>query len=355
MHPVAVFLRPILEQHDRKHFEIYCYSNYSEPNPIADFLGERTDCWRDIAGMSDADFAVCVRDDEIDVLVDLSGHTARNRLPVFARHPAPVQVTWLGYLNTTGLPAMDYRLSDWHSDPAGSETLNSEKLVRMPHSQWCYMPWHEASVEPVPHADRPGAIVFGSFNQDRKVSDDCLGAWAQILRSVPAAELLVLDFHDPAKQRNLTERIERLGLDPARIEIRGRESIARYFASMSNVDVALDTFPYGGATTTLDTLWMGVPIVALRGDRGISRSSYSILKSLGADDLIAETREAYVELNVRVALDRAWRERLRATLRDRLIQSPLMDAKGFTVALESRYREMWDTWCKAQPRHPPGR
>ena len=163
---------------------------------------------------------------------------------------------------------MDYRICDWHTDPDGSETLNSETLVRMPHSQWCYMPWHQTEVEPVPHADRPGSIIFGSFNQDRKISDECLRAWARVLLGVPTADLLVLDFPSADKQRTLLQRIECLGVDPMRIKVRGRESIARYFASMSNVDIALDTFPYGGATTTLDTLWMGVPIVGLRGDRG---------------------------------------------------------------------------------------
>lgn len=345
MHPVAVFLRPILEQHDRHQFDVYCYSNYGRPDAVGDFLRERSDHWREIAGVADDDLCDLIRRDGIDVLVDLSGHTARHRLPVFARHPAPVQVTWLGYLNTTGLPAMDYRICDWHTDPEDCDQLNSETLIRMPASQWCYMPWYAAESVHANSESGGMTIRFGSFNQDRKISDACLGAWSQILQRVPQADLVVLDFPDAALQKIFIERAERLGIDAARISIRGRSSIADYFASIGSVDVALDTFPYGGATTTLDTLWMGVPIVALRGERGISRGSYSILKSLGADELIAYSEAEYIDLNVRLATDAHWRQRLRDTLRDRLIDSPLMGASDFTRALESRYRQMWRTWC----------
>src|SRR6185437_2294309 len=197
-HPVAVLLRPILEEHDLQQFESFCYCNYPEVNPVGQFLRERSQHWRDIAAMSDLDVVNQIRRDEIDILVDLSGHTARHRLPVFARHPAPVQATWLGYLNTTGLPAMDYRICDRHTDPVGtSEHFSTEQLVRMPHSQWCYVPWHHSEFIATPHSTRPDAIVFGSFNQDRKITDDCLRLWSRILARVPGAELLVLDFPRP--------------------------------------------------------------------------------------------------------------------------------------------------------------
>jgi predicted O-linked N-acetylglucosamine transferase (SPINDLY family) len=298
--------------------------------------------------MSDHDVAIQVWRDVIDILVDLSGHTARHRLPVLAKHPAPVQATWLGYLNTTGLPEIGYRICDSHTDPAGSEGLGTEALVRMPHSQWCYVPWYCAPLVAAPHESRPNALVFGSFNQDRKISDECLRLWCRVLTRVPEAELLVLDFPQPAMRKAFLERIERLGGDPRRVTVRGRESIARYFETLGNVDIALDTFPYNGATTTLDTLWMGIPIVALRGSRGISRSGYSILRTLGLDELIAETPDEYVEINVRLALDRSWRARLRASLRTMMEKSPLMDAGGFTEALERRYRAMWLDWCERQ-------
>jgi predicted O-linked N-acetylglucosamine transferase (SPINDLY family) len=341
MHPVAVFLRPILEHHDRTRFHVFCYSNYPGVDPVASFLRERCDEWRSVAELGDDDVCELIQRDRIDILVDLSGHTARNRLTVFARRPAPVQVTWLGYLNTTGLSTVDYRICDWHTDPVEYAHLNSEKLVRMPASQWCYMPWHETEPITNPHAERPNAIVFGSFNQVRKISDECLMAWAHILARVPAAELLVLDVTLPDTRREFSSRTQRAGIDQKRIVVKDRQSIAGYFNTIGNVDIALDTFPYGGATTTLDTLWMGTPIVCLRGNRTASRGGYSLLMSLGADELIAADEQQYVDLNVRLATDRPWRLRLRKSLRTRLKDSPLMDASGFTEALESRYMEMW--------------
>ena len=350
-HSVAGFLWPVLEAHDHEAFEIFCFSNYAHPNPIADGLRELSDHWRDIAELTDTQTIERIRRDRIDVLVDLSGHTGRNRLPVFARHPAPVQATWLGYLNTTGLAAMDYRITDPFTDPPGeTEHLHTEKLVRMPGSQWCYVPFSWPDAVPVPHPAQPEALVFGSFNQFRKISDPCLALWCRVLAEVPEATLLVLDVRQPAMRDRLLQRVERNGIDPARVSVRGREIIPEYFACIGNADVALDTFPYNGATTTLDILAMGVPLVALRGERAISRGSYSILRTLGADDLIAGDANEYVELNVRLARDRAWRRRLRETLRPRLAASPLTDAASFTEALERHYREMWRAWCARAPR-----
>ena len=345
-HPVALFLCPVLRQQDRSAFETFCYSNTSGNNETAEVLRGHAQHWREIFGMSDAEVASVVRDDAIDILVDLSGHTPGNRLGVFARHPAPVQVTWLGYLNTTGLEAMDYRISDRHTDPPGeTEHLHSESLTLMPDSQWCYAPWYTWAPVPVPHVDRPEALVFGSFNQAAKITDSTLALWSRVLSQLPTAELVVLDVRQTAASQALRRRMEGYGIDGSRVSMVGRVAIGAYFAAIGSVDIALDAFPYNGATTTLDTLWMGVPIVALRGDRGISRGSFSILKSLGAEELIAKTVEEYVDLNVRLALDPAWRKRLRETLRERLLRSPLMDAKGFTSALEARYREMWRAWC----------
>ena len=287
-HPVALFLRPVLENHDPRQVETFCYSNYPEANEVAEALRARCRHWANAWNLDDDPFAELIRRDGIDILVDLSGHTNGNRLPVFARHPAPVQVTWLGYLNTTGLPAMDYRICDAHTDPEGeTERLYTERLVRMPHSQWCYAPWIGHESLPVPQLEKRASVVFGSFNQYVKISDECLALWCKVLSRVPESSLLVLDVRQPETRTTLLERIERNGIDPARVTTRGRQSIAEYFAAIGSVDIALDTFPYNGATTTLDTLWMGTPIVALRGDRAIARGCYSILKTLGADELIA--------------------------------------------------------------------
>ncbi len=345
LHPVALFLRPVLERHDKQRFEVFCYSNSKGADTIKRALQDRAEHWCEISGLDDRSFSERIRADEIDILVDLSGHTNSNRLFVFARHPAPVQVTWLGYLNTTGLPRMDYRICDWHTDPSGeTEVLHSERLHRMPHSQWCYVPWGYMPQVAAPHADRPEEIIFGSFNQFLKISDACLALWARILDRVPEATLTVLDVEGP-NRRSLLDRLARHGIESTRVSLHGRQNLHDFYAAIGNVDVALDTYPHNGATTTFDTLWMGVPLVALRGERGISRSGYSILRSLDMPELIAGTADEYVELNVRLASDASWRSRLRATLRDRLAASSLMDGERFTRDLEAGYRQMWRTWC----------
>ena len=345
VHPVALFLEPVLLRHRSEFAATYCYSNYVASNPVAARLRDKSNYWHDVQDLDDDKFIDRVRHDKIDILVDLSGHTNRNRLHAFASHPAPVQITWLGYLNTTGLAAMDYRICDWHTDPSGVEHLYTEKLLRMPDSQWCYTPWYPADSVSRPHPKEPDALLFGSFNQVAKISDACLQIWAEILRRLPHARLLVMDVRQPATGKRLTERFAQHGVESARLVLRGRESLEGYYTNVGNADIALDTFPYNGATTTLDALWMGVPVVALRGERSISRSAYSILRTLGAHDLIAETVQDYIELNVRLANDRNWRAELRWTLRTRLEASPLMDASKFTSALEDLYRDVWRSWC----------
>jgi len=345
-HAVAFFMRPVLKSHDRSAFEIHCYSNYPGAHPVTQLVREHADRWHDIASLDDAQASDLVRSDGIDILVDLSGHTDRNRLGVFARHPAPVQVTWLGYLNTTGLATMDYRICDRHTDPPGeTESLHTERLLRMPGSQWCYFAWDDIGFVDVPHPATPDALIFGSFNQYPKITDACLAMWARVLSRVPHAELVVFDVRQAKSREALAARMAGHEIEPSRVTFRGRETLANYFAALGNVDIALDTYPYNGATTTLDALWMGVPIAALRGDRGISRGSYSILQSLGAHDLIARSVDEYVDINLRLASDAGWRAELRRTLRPRLVASPLMDAERFTRALESLYRTIWREWC----------
>jgi len=345
-HPIGLFLQPVLEHHDRAHFDVYCYSNRDLVADMTQTLRRAADHWQTVTRLSYNQFAKRVRDDEIDILVDLSGHTARNRLGVFARRPAALQVTWLGYLNTSGLSTMDYRICDQYTDPAGvAEQLHTEGLYRLPHSQWCYVPVHDVPLALDPHPERPGTLVFGSFNQYAKISDACLDLWCQILTEVPDATFIALDVPAGRTRDLFRERLAQRHVDPDRVVTQGLKSILEYFAAIGSVDIALDTLPYNGATTTLDTLWMGAPLVALRGERGIARSSYSILQSMSCTELIASSPAEYVEINVRLATDASWRAALRSSLRNRLIASPLMDAVAFVADLEAGYVEMWRAWC----------
>ena len=344
-HPIGLFIRPVLERHNRARFDVYCYSNSKRVDEVTRALEQLVKHWRIVVGEDDVFFADQICRDEIDILVDLSGHTAGNRLRLFARHPAPIQVTWLGYLNTTGLPTMDYRICDSHTEPADSDRFHTERLYRMPHSQWCYSPVHNVSPVRTPHVQEPEALVFGSFNQYMKISDSCLRLWCRILAQMPRATLKVWDVPLGRTQELFRRRLAGLQIDPDRVAIHGRASILEYLRAIADVDIALDTFPYNGATTTLDTLWMGVPLVALRGDRGAARSSYSILQSMRCTELIASSPDEYVELNVRLAKDASWRTELRSTLRNKLTSSPLMDGVAFVADLEAAYAEMWRAWC----------
>ena len=292
-HPVALFLRPVLEHHDRRAFEIVVYSNGPDDNPVVPTLRAHADRWRNTQRLRDRELAEAVRDDSVDILVDLSGHTNRNRLPAFGLHPAPVQATWLGYLGTTGLAAMDYRICDRHTDPPGAtEHLHTERLHRLPDSQWCYSPWAQVPLGPASDDAARGPVVFGSFNQMRKISTQCLELWCGVLAALPDARLVLLDAADSRVQRWLAEGFARRGIAAERIEWRGRLSIGDYYAAIGEVDIALDTLPYNGGTTTLDALWMGVPVVALTGERSISRGASSILFTVGLPELVADSMEA---------------------------------------------------------------
>jgi predicted O-linked N-acetylglucosamine transferase (SPINDLY family) len=341
-HPVAWFLMPVLRHHDRGEVQSYCYSS-GHVDAVTERVRALTDHWRPIARRGDDDVMRLIAADEIDILVDLSGHTPRNRLALFARRAAPVQATWLGYLNTTGLATMDYRITDAYADPAGmTEALHTEQLARMPHSQWAYVPHTEGT----PTRDEPRAsgeaVVFGSFNQMAKLSDGCLDLWAEVLRALPEARLRVHAVPDEVAAEDLRARLASRGVARERVEMRGRVPTAEYLASIADVDIALDAFPYNGGTTTLDTYWMGVPMVALAGPRGISRGSFSIASSAQLEELLAQDRAGYVARNVDLARDREARTRLRRAIRPRLRESPVMDAERFTRDLEALYRRWTD-------------
>ena len=343
LHPAGLIIDQVLASHDRSSFVTYCYSNNEHADDVTRSIQRSAGEWRSISALDDDAVGTLIRQDAIDILVDLSGHSRGSRLAVFARKVAPIQVTWAGYLNTSGLDAMDYRLCDRHTDPVGeTESLHTETLIRLPFSQWCYRPMAEVDAPAGRPTDAGDEVVFGSFNQYRKIGDACLDLWCPILARVTRARLTIIDFEAPWLRHTLLDRLSARGVAPERVSILGRLDVPEYFRTLGTVDIALDSFPYNGATTTLDSLWMGTPVVAFRGDRGIARGSYSIMQSLGLGELCARTQDEYVEINTRLARDASWRKFLSARLRPMLKQSPLMDGHQFVADLEAAYRSMWE-------------
>lgn len=302
--------------------------------------------------MGDAEVEALIRLDGIDVLVDLSGHTVGNRLPVFARKPAPVQVTYLGYPNTTGLDAMDYRVTDALTDPPGwGEHIHSEELIRLEEGFLCYQPLQSCPDIRGHAASESGeGVVFGSFNELLKVTADTVAAWCEILERVPGSRLTIkgTTLGDEGTRKRVLDRFSERGVDAARVHLVGRTpTLEEHLALYNDIDVALDTFPYNGTTTTCEALWMGVPVVTQFGRLHASRVGLSLLTQLGLDDLVTESAEAYVERAVALAGDEARRRALRGELRDRMRGSSLMDAERFTRKLEAAYRDMWSRACDA--------
>jgi predicted O-linked N-acetylglucosamine transferase (SPINDLY family) len=338
-HVMGFFMEAVLACHDRDHFEIVCYSDVAKPDHLTKRLV--ADRWRAIVGSSDAEVAELIRQDSIDILVDLAGHTAGNRLLVFARKPAPVQVTHFGYMHTSGLATMDYRLTDACCDPPGmTERYHTEKLFRLPNIGWCYQPPACPEVGELP-ATRHGGITFGSLNNLAKVSAEAIAVWARILEEVAESRLLILAGAGEGGDQRLRELFGRHGVGPERLLLVGRRSRADYFALYEAVDIALDSSPYSGCNTTMDALWMGVPVVTLAGRNAMGRQGVGILQCVGLPELIAARPERYVAIAVEQARDLSALANLRAGLRQRLQNSPLTDAAGFTRRLEEAYQCMW--------------
>jgi protein O-GlcNAc transferase len=349
-HSVTYFLEPLLASHDHGMFDVYCYSDVPRADATTARLRSYADVWREIAGRSDADVAAQVTADGIDILVDLAGHTAANRLPVFARRPAPVQVSWLGYPNTTGLSGMGYRITDAFADPPGRDAFYSEKLIRLDGCFLCYQPPGDAPpVAPLP-AETNGFITFGSFNNLSKMQPGVVALWSQVLHAVPGARLLVKNpsLTDPPTRQRIAAMFAQHGIWADRLELRGHTPTPQeHLAFYGRVDIAIDTFPYNGTTTTCEALWMGVPVVTLAGAVHAGRVGLSLLTAAGLPELIAATPTEYVARAAALAGDRVALSRLHAGLRERVRQSKLCDAAGFTRAMESALRLIWRGWCGA--------
>lgn len=340
-HSVAYFIEPVLAAHDRTHWEIFCYSNTRSPDHVTARLRALADHWRDIAPLDDEAAAALIRADQLDLLVDLAGHTARHRLLVLARRPAPVQATWIGYPNTTGLDAIDYRLTDAISDPPGqTDRCHSEKLVRLPGTFSVYQPDEYAPPVGALPAENAGTFTFGSFNNFAKLSPATLALWAQILREVPGSRLMLKSrgLDDPGVAARLRATFTAAGVESSRLLLNAAElSTADHLALYHGIDVGLDPFPYNGTTTTCEALWMGVPVLTLAGRTHVARVGASLLTHTGLEEWIAATPADYVAKAVAAARDLPRFAELRRTLRERLRTSALCDAAGFTRGLEETF------------------
>ena len=350
-HAAADFIHCFLPQHERGRYEITCYANAAVPEAGRGLYGH---AWRDISALDDAQAAALIERNAIDILVDLSGHTRGNRLLVFARKPAPLQLTFLGYPNTTGMRAMDYRLSDAYGDPPGaSEGHYRERLLRMPHSLWCYRP--PADAPPVAGelpAVRKGYVTFASMNNVAKLNPGLIGLWAELLLRLPDARLLLATVPAGRTREQLSRLFAAKGIAAGRIEFSERLPQSAYRALHAEIDIALDAYPCNGGATTCETLWLGVPVVSLAGAEFRSRAGLSLLNAVGLPHLVARDAARYVAIAADLACDAPRLQRLRSGLRETLRRSSLCDAAGYTRALEQSFRGIWREWCSNSLRRP---
>jgi predicted O-linked N-acetylglucosamine transferase (SPINDLY family) len=349
-HVVGGNLLPLFRHHNRERFEIVCYSDAARPDTITKWFQQHANIWRDTIALSNEELASQIRADRIDILVDLSLHTAESRLLTFARKPAPVQVSFAGYPGSTGLTTIDYRLSDPYLDPPGAEdSLHGGQTIRLPHSFWCYQPAGEPyDFDDIPVAPLPalasGNITFGCLNNFCKINNVILDLWAKVLQQLPDSRLLLLAKHGSHRQRTVDD-LGKHNIPPHRIEFVSYGPRPSYLKQYHRIDIGLDSFPYNGHTTSLDSLWMGVPVVTLVGQIPVARAGLCQLSNLDLTELAAHTPEEFVRLAVDLANDLPRLQKLRATLRTRMEQSPLMDAAAFAADIESAYRQMWRRWC----------
>ena len=338
-HSVAAFIEPVIAGHARERYFVACYSDLAAGDAVTERLKSGADLWCDTLALSDTALFDRIREDEIDILVDLTGHTAGNRLPVFAMRAAPVQISWIGYPATTGLSRMDYRITDRWTDPPGeADRWHCERLLRLGPGFLAYKAPEEA---PEPRAAASaGPLTYGSFNNLSKINDVVVETWAEILRGAPEAELLLKSrqLADPGIRERLGGAFRRQGIDDSRLRLLGRiEDRGQHLALYNEVDVALDTFPYNGTTTTCEALWMGVPVVALSGERHAGRVGEGLLRRAGFEDWVAGSRAAYIEAALGLATDRP----TPGTVRVRFSASSVMDADTVVNALEAAYEKVW--------------
>ena len=344
-HVVGYNILPLFQHHDRDRFNVFCYSNTSRPDELTARFRSLSDQWRDVKSLSDQSAADLIESDGIDILVDLAVHTTGNRLGVFAAKPAPVQAMFAGYPAATGLGAIDFRLTDPYLDPpGGNDLLYRERALRLPHSFWCYQPFvHDVPVNAPPVASS-GHITFGYLGAFAKINAPALDLWSRVLAAVPASRMVLMARPGSARNRTLAHFASR-GISSERIDFVDYQPREEYLRTYHRIDIVLDTFPYNGHTTSLDALWMGVPVVTLFGETPVSRAGLSQLSNLGLAELATPVRDQFVSIATALANDPSRLADLRKTLRPRMQRSPLTDAPGFARDIETAYRQMWRDWC----------
>lgn len=353
-HAIVSFLAPLLENYDRSQWEIVAFATSAEQDHVTKHLKTLVKTWRECPARNAAYLARRIKDDRIDVCIELSGHTSGHRLDAMHLRPAPVQATYLGYPNTTGLDTIDIRIVDSITDPLGAEAWATERLARIDPCFLCYKPIVDSPELPVPPCGRSdaGGIRFGSFNIPTKISVKTRELWARTLAAVPGSTLVLKHvlLQEPWRREEIKATLAAAGIDPARIEVLPpAPSYREHLDSYRHVDIGLDTFPYHGTTTTCEALWMGVPIITLEGDRHASRVGCSLLSAVGLPELVAKTPEDYARVAAALAQDRARVIALRSTgaegLRERMRRSPLCDGPAFAARFQRAVREAWRAWC----------
>jgi predicted O-linked N-acetylglucosamine transferase (SPINDLY family) len=349
-HVVAIHFEPLLDSHNRDVVEVYGYGNVQKSDPIEMRLREKFDRYRNIWDASDDAVAHTIEQDKIDILIDLAGHSLNNRLLVLARKPAPVQVTYLGYYDTTGVEAIDYLLTDRLTCPPESQKYYTEKLAYLSGRILSYTsPVETEDVSPLPAIEK-GHVTFGIFTNDRRFNKSLFKTLSEILKLTTNSRLL-LGFRggdDEKVRANFLSQFEKHGVAKERIEISGRKSYKEYLKQYNNIDIAFDTFPENGGTTTCDALWMGVPVISLAGEHMNCRVGISILGSIGLDSLVAATQTEYIEKAVELAKDTEKLKTIRSSMRSRLAEHSFCDTKRLARDMEVAYRKMWYQWCQKQ-------
>ncbi len=345
-HPVGYHIHLLLESYDKGNFEVYLYDTCPLKEQMTSELANLADHYRSIALMSDDKAEKIIRRDGIDILVDLSGHTGMHRLMLFARRPAPIQATWIGYFNTTGMETMDYFIGDHITNPPEEDHLYAETVIRLPDNRFCYKPQSYAPDVSSSPAMKNGYITFGSFNGIHKISYDVINMWSNVMKAIPGSRfILKLVFADVGVKDRIYKLFEDCGITKERIEIRNKSPHAEMLAEYGDIDISLDTFPFNGGITTCESLWMGVPVIALAGTIPIGRQSKAYLQTIGHPEWVAESSEEYVAIAANLASDVVRLDGSRKNLRQQMAISPLCDGKRFATNLESVYREMWKKWC----------